>query len=174
MQNLIFILLFPLIIIGQTNYHQDNYGYGDQRYDMKGNSGLYEIQGSRFYHKKFLPSIINGKKVEIKFDAYTDTMFINFNTNYYENLLPYSNDLVLLLDSKEPWLAYNKKWYRLLFKKGNSTYLLKPIVELKKCPPQCPPIFQMRERYFVLKNGQLNKLRKKEVKKIGLERIIKS
>ena len=65
MQNLIFILLFPLIIIGQTNHHQGNYGYGDQRYDMKGNSGLYEIQGSRFYHKKFLPSIINGKKVEL-------------------------------------------------------------------------------------------------------------
>ncbi|MDC3034623.1 hypothetical protein OA260_00800, partial [bacterium] len=93
---------------------------------------LYQITGSRFYHEKFLTSIIKGKKVEVRFDAFKDAMYIRFNDNYFEYLLPSKNNVSILLGGKEPWLAYDNKWYRLLFKDKKKSYLFKPIVEYSK------------------------------------------
>ena len=69
-----------------------------------------------FTMKSFLTSLINGKKVEVRFDAFKDAMYIRFNDNYFEYLLPSKNNIFILLGGKEPWLAYDSKWYRLLFK----------------------------------------------------------
>ena len=86
----------------------------------KSNITLYQTMGSRFYHEKFLTSIIKGKKVEVRFDAFKDAMYVRFNDNYFEYLMPSKNNVSILLGGKEltiiNWLAYDQKWYRLLFK----------------------------------------------------------
>ena len=35
------------------------------------------------------------------------------------------------------------------------------------------PEFKLEEKYFILKDGKLTKLKRKEIKKLGLEKIIK-
>ena len=107
-------------------------------------------------------------------------MYVNFRPNWNEYISPSSNDLIILLDNKEPWIAFNQKWYRLLFRDGNSSYLYKPIKELFQEREASsgyqrnePPEFKLEEKYFILKDGKLNKLKRKEIKKLDLERIIK-
>ena len=179
MRNFILILLFPLFAICQSNSQSAG---GFRFYDTnRSNINLYQTIGSRFYHKKFLTSLINGKKVEVRFDAFKDAMYIRFNDNYSEYLLPSKNNVSILLGGKEPWLAYDNKWYRLLFKDKKKSYLFKPIVEYSK--PKIansgysvnkPAEFKMRKRFYVLEEEILNKVSKKELKKIGLKRIIDS
>ena len=89
--------------------------------------------------------------------------------------LPYSNKLKLLLNQNETWIAYNNKWFRLIYKDGESTYLFKPIVEYVKAKKaeegyggNQPAKFVTKEKYYILKNEMLTKLKKKEVKKLGL------
>ena len=56
-----FIFLFPLFAICQSNSQSAG---GFRFYDTnKSNITLYQTTGSRFYHEKFLTSIIKGKKV---------------------------------------------------------------------------------------------------------------
>ena len=135
-----------------------------------------KIRDDRFYHNKFLPAIINGNKVQVKFDAYSDLMYVNSRPNWNKYISPSSNDLIILLDNKEPWIAFNQKWYRLLFKNGNSSYLYKPIKELYKGregfgnQKDEPPEFKLQEKYLTLRNGKLTKLKRKEIKKLGLEK----
>ena len=124
------------------------------------------ITGTRFYHSSFLPTSIDKKIEKVKFDAYSDVMVKEIG----QNLLPYIDNLSILIDKKETWVALNNKWYRLLFKKGNSTYLFKPIVEYVN-PANSTPEFKMKERYFVLENGIISKLKRKEVKKLGLNKL---
>ena len=107
-------------------------------------------------------------------------MYVNFRQNWNEYISPSSNDLIVLLDNKEPWIAYNNKWYRLLFRDGNSSYLYKPTKELHVGKEASsgyqrdePPEFKLQEKYLILRNGKLNKLKRKEIKKLGLERILK-
>ena len=180
----IFLFFFHSLIIAQQTQHQDNYGYDGPRrfqYPSEDISSLWEkIRDDRFYHNKFLPSIINGNKVKVKFDAYSDLMYVNFRPNWNEYISPSSNDLIILLDNKEPWIAFNQKWYRLLFRDGNSSYLYKPIKELFQEREASsgyqrnePPEFKLEEKYFILKDGKLSKLKRKEIKKLALEKIIK-
>ena len=76
-----FIFLFPLFAICQSNSQSAG---GFRFYDTnKSNITLYQTTGSRFYHEKFLTSIIKGKKVEVRFDAFKDAMYIRFNDNYF-------------------------------------------------------------------------------------------
>ena len=182
------LIFFHCLIIGQD---QDNYGkggldawlslYRTNKYISEDtNSSWEKIKNDRFYHDRFLPAIVNGKKVKVKFDAYSDLMYLNFRPNWNEYISPTSNDLIVLLDNKEPWIAYNKKWYRLLFRDGNSTYLYKPIKELyigreasSGYQREEPPKLKLQEKYLILRNGKLNKLKRKEIKKLGLERILK-
>ena len=179
MRNFILILLFPVFAICQSNSQSAG---GFRFYDTNSsNITLYQITGSRFYHEMFLTSIIKGKKVEVKFDAFKDAMYIRFNDNYSEYLLPSKNNASILLGGKEPWLAYDNKWYRLLFKDDNKSYLFKPIVEYSK-----PKIansgysvnkaaeFKLKKRYYILEAGTLKKVPKKELKKMGLKLIIDS
>ncbi len=182
------LIFFHCLIIGQD---QDNYGNGSlntwlslyktNKYISEDINSLWEkIRNDRFYHNKFLPAIINGNKVQVKFDAYSDLMYVNFRPNWNEYISPSSNDIIVLLDNKEPWIAYNKKWYRLIFRDGNSSYLYKPTKELNKGREGFgnqrdePPEFKLQEEYLILRNGKLNKLKRKEIKKLGLERIIKA
>tara|TARA_B100001109_G_scaffold239221_1_gene221594 strand:+ start:2178 stop:2732 length:555 start_codon:yes stop_codon:yes gene_type:complete len=180
----IFLFFFHSLIIAQQAQHQDNYGYDGPRrfqYPSENINSLWEkIGDDRFYHNKFLPSIINGNKVKVKFDAYSDLMYVNFRPNWNEYISPSSNDLIILLDNKEPWIAFNQKWYRLLFRDGNSSYLYKPIKELFQEREASsgyqrnePPEFKLEEKYFILKDGKLSKLKRKEIKKLALEKIIK-
>lgn len=188
MRKLFFLFFFPYIIIGQHQDDSRNGGldtwlslYKTNKYISEDTNSLWEkIRDDRFYHYKFLPAIINGNKVRVKFDAYSDLMYVNFRPNWNEYISPSSNDLIVLLDKKEPWIAYNNKWYRLLFRDGNSSYLYKPIKELyigreasSGYQREEPPKFKLQEKYLILRNGKLNKLKRKEIKKLGLERILK-
>ena len=174
-----FIFLFPLFAICQSNSQRTG---GFRFYETnKSNITLYQTTGSRFYHEKFLTSIIKGKKVEVRFDAFKDAMHIRFNDNYFEYLLPSKNNVSILLGGKEPWLAYDNKWYRLLFKDKKKSYLFKPIVEYSK--PRTANSgysvnkaaeFKLKKRFFVLEDGILNKVSKKELKKIGIIKMINS
>ena len=113
------LVFFHSVIVGQIqdNNNFGNIGYGGpifNQYHEEDTNILWEkIKDDRFYHNKFLPAIINGNKVRVKFDAYSDLMYVNFRPNWNENVSPKSNDLIVLLDNKEPWIAFNKKWYRL-------------------------------------------------------------
>ena len=70
-----FIFLFPLFAICQSNSQSAG---GFRFYNTnKSNITLYQTTGSRFYHEKFLTSIIKGKKVEVRFDAFKDAMYIS-------------------------------------------------------------------------------------------------
>ena len=179
MRNIIFLFLFPLFAISQNNSQSAG---GFRFYDTnKSNITLYQTTGSRFYHEKFLTSIIKGEKVEVRFDAFKDAMYIRFNDNFFKYLLPSKNNVSILLGGKEPWLTYDNKWYRLLFKDENKSYLFKPIVEYSK--PKIansgysvnkPAEFKLKKRFFVLDSGILKKVPKKELKKMGLKLIIDS
>ena len=170
------IFLFPLFAICQSNSQSAG---GFRFYDTnKSNITLYQTTGSRFYHEKFLTSIIKGKKVEVRFDAFKDAMYVRFNDNYFEYLMPSKNNVSILLGGKEPWLAYDKKWYRLLFKDKKKSYLFKPIVEYSK--PRMANSgysvnktaeFKLKKRFFVLEAGTLKKVSKKELKKIGIVKM---
>ena len=35
-------------------------------------------------------------------------MYVNFRPNWNEYISPGSNDLIILLDNKEPWIAFNQ------------------------------------------------------------------
>ena len=186
-EKIIFFIFFPYIIIGQHQDDSRNGGldtwlslYTTNKYISEDtNSSWEKIKNDRFYHDRFLPAIINGNKVKVKFDAYSDLMYVNFRPNWNEYISPSSNELIVLLDYKEPWIAYNKKWYRLIFRDGNSSYLYKPTKELNKGREGFgnqrdePPEFKLQEKYLILRNGKLNKLKRKEIKKLGLERILK-
>ena len=90
-----FIFLFPLFAICQSNSQSAG---GFRFYDTnKSNITLYQTTGSKFYHEKFLTSIIKGKKVEVRFDAFKDAMYIRFNDNYFEYLMPSKNNVSILL-----------------------------------------------------------------------------
>ena len=164
------LLLAPISILSQDNFTNERGSYG-QYYDGQKTN----VVGSRYYHKNYVYTIIEGKKILIKFDAYSDLMEPKFGPGY----LPYSNKLKLLLNQNETWIAFNNKWFRLIFEDKESTYLLKPIVEYVKAKKaeegyggNEPAKFVMKERYYVLKNGILTKLKKKEVKKLGLLKIL--
>ena len=69
----------------------------------------------------------------------------------------------------------------LLFENGDLTYLHKPYVEYY--PPKTAESgfegnklaeYKMKEKYFVMKNGIINKLKRKEVKKLGLKKLTKN
>ena len=185
MRHFILILLFPLFAISQNNreiWRLQHYNTNKFK-DRDPN----EIVGSRFYHEKFLVSTINGKKAIVKFDAYKDAMYVSFKDNYYEYILPSKNNFVILLGGKEPWLSFDNKWYRFLFKKGGKSYLFKPIVEFVK-PRKAnsfnvsisgyednkPGEFKMKKKLFVLEAGILNKVSKKEAKKDWSYKMINS
>ena len=182
-----FLFFFHCLIIGQD---QNDYGKGGfdtwlslhttKKYISEDINSLWEkIRDDRFYHNKFLPAIINGNEVQIKFDAYSDLMYVNFRPNWNEYIPASSNELIVLVGNKEPWIAFNKKWYRLLFRHGSTSYLYKPIKELFQGREGFgnqrdePPEFKLQEKYFILKEGKLTKLKRKEIKKLGLEKIIK-
>ena len=187
MRHFIFVLLFPLFAISQNSYREISGGFQHYNTNKFKDRDPNEIVGSRFYHKKFLISTINGKKAIVKFDAYKDAMYVSFKDNYYEYILPSKNNFVILLGGKEPWLSFDNKWYRFLFKKGGKSYLFKPIVEFVK-PRKANSFnvsisgyednklgeFKMKKKLFVLEAGILNKVSKKEAKKNGIIKMINS
>ena len=83
---------------------------------------------SRYYHEDYVNTIINGKKILVKFDAYSDLMEPKFGPGY----LPYSNKLKLLLNQNETWIAFNNKWFRLIFEDKESTYLLSQLLNMSR------------------------------------------
>ena len=187
MRHFTFVLLFPLFAISQNSYREISGGFQHYNTNKFKDRDPNEIVGSRFYHEKFLISTINGKKAIVKFDAYKDAMYVSFKDNYYEYILPSKNNFVILLGGQEPWLSFDNKWYRFLFKKGGKSYLFKPIVEFVK-PRKAnsfnvsisgyqdnkPGEFKMKKKLFVLDAGILNEVSKKEAKKIGLIKMINS
>ena len=171
------LLLTPISILSQDNFTNERGSYGQYYDGQKTNRKhvLKNVVGSRYYHKDYVYTVIDGKNTLIKFDAYSDMMEPKFGPGY----LPYSNKLKLLLNQNETWIAFNNKWFRLIFEDKESTYLLKPIVEYVKAKKaeegyggNQPAKFVMKERYYVLENGILTKLKKKEVKKLGLLKIL--
>ena len=174
-----FLLFFlPFLIFSQQDNLSDGTGSYRQYFDENKTSRkhvLKNVIGSRYYHEDYVNTIINGKKILVKFDAYSDLIEPKFGPGY----LPYSNKLKLLLNKNETWIAFNNKWFRLIFEDKESTYLLKPIVEYVKAKKaeegyggNEPAKFVMKERYYVLENGILTKLKKKEAKKLGLLKIL--
>ena len=172
------VFLLPFLIFSQQDNLSDGTGSYRQYFDEKKTSRkhvLKNVIGSRYYHKDYVNTIINGKKILVKFDAYSDLMEPKFGPGY----LPYSNKLKLLLNQNEVWIAFNNKWFRLIYKDGESTYLLKPIVEYVKAKKaeegyggNQPAKFVSKEIYYILKNDILTKLKRKEVKKLGLLKIL--
>ena len=170
--------LFPFLILSQgttTNYgysgkeSSEFNPYGDRRDWMK------EVKGTRFYHDNFLSSIIDGKEVKIKFDAYSDIMVTYIGPDIRAN-----TNFILLLDQRETWIGFNNKWYQLLAKKEDKSYLFKPIINLIKAKKadsgfegNKPAEFKLKERFFVLENNLLTKIKKKEIKKLGLLKVIR-
>ena len=180
MRHFIFVLLFPLFAISQNSYREISGGFQHYNTNKFNDRDFNEIVGSRFYHEKFLISTINGKKAIVKFDAYKDAMYVSFKDNYYEYILPSKNNFVILLGGKEPWLAFDNKWYRFLFKKGGKSYLFKPIIEFvgprkdSAFEDYKSAEFKIKKKLFVLEAGILSKVSKKEAKKIGLIKMINS
>ena len=170
---------FTFLIFSQEP--TNNYGYSGKESNEFSPHGdrfdwMKEIKGSRFYHDRFLPSIIEDKKAKIKFDAYSDLMV----TYIGPDLKAYPNNLTILLDQTETWISFNKKWYQLLSENENKKYLFKPIVNLIKAKKadsgfegNRPAEFVMRERFFVLEDNLLIKIKKREIKKLGLLKLLR-
>ncbi len=91
-----------------------------------------------------------------------------------------NTNFILLLDQRETWIGFNNKWYQLLAKKEDKSYLFKPIINLIKAKKadsgfegNKPAEFKLKERFFVLENNLLTKIKKKEIKKLGLLKVIR-
>ena len=102
------LLLTPISILSQDNFTNERGSYGQYYDGQKTNRKhvLKNVVGSRYYHKDYVYTVIDGKKTLIKFDAYSDIMEPKFGPGY----LPYSNKLSLLLNQNETWIAFNNKW----------------------------------------------------------------
>ncbi len=172
-------LIFPFLTMSQvittSNLDKEMAQYRRQMENTAKKENI--VNGTVFYHKTFMTTNYDGKKIKVMYDAYSDLM----STEYGPNILAYQDNLVLLLDNKETWITFNNKWYRLLFENGDLTYLHKPYVEYY--PPKTAESgfegnklaeYKMKEKYFVMKNGIINKLKRKEVKKLGLKKLTKN
>ena len=156
----------------------NNYSYSGKELNEYNPHGdrfdwMKEVNGTRFYHDNFLTSNIDGKEVKIKFDAFSDLM-----VSYMGPDLRAEKNYVLVLDQRETWIGFNNKWYQLLAKVENKSYLFKPIINLIKAKKadsgfegNKPAEFKLRERFFVLENNILVKVKRKEIKKLGLLKI---
>ena len=103
------VFFLPVLIFSQQDNLSDGTGSYRQYFDENKTSRkhvLKNVIGSRYYHEDYVNTIINGKKILVKFDAYSDLMEPKFGPGY----LPYSNKLKLLLNKNETWIAYNNKW----------------------------------------------------------------
>ena len=90
------LLLTPISILSQDNFTNERGSYGQYYDGQKTNRKhvLKNVVGSRYYHKDYVYTVIDGKNTLIKFDAYSDMMEPKFGPGY----LPYSNKLKLLLN----------------------------------------------------------------------------
>ena len=128
MRSVFFSLLFPLLICSQQSQQVRNYGDVEQiniETKKRDNSWMLNIIGSKFYHDEFLSTIVNGKEINVKYDALDDFM----RSQVGPNIFSFPENEILLLDNKESWITYNNSWFRILFRKNDFTYLLKPIAK---------------------------------------------
>ena len=174
-----FFILFPLLIHSQQTQQVRNYGDVEQiniETKKRDNSWKLNIIGSKFYHDEFLPTIVNGKEIKVKYDALDDFM----RSQVGPNLFSFPENEILLLDNKESWITYSNSWFRILDKRNDFTYLLKPIAKFypsKKSDgfsENTNPEFKIKNEFYSLKDDNIILLRKKEIKKLRLKKMLEN
>ena len=174
-----FFILFPLLIHSQQTQQVRNYGDVEQiniETKKRDNSWKLNIIGSKFYHDEFLPTIVNGKEIKVKYDALDDFM----RSQVGPNLFSFPENEILLLDNKESWITHGNSWFRILDRRNDFTYLLKPIAKYypaKKSDgfsENTPHEFKIINKFYSLKDDNIILLKRKEIKKLGLKKILKN
>ena len=100
MRSVIIFLLFPFLIHSQQTQQVRNYGDVEQiniETKKRDNNWMLNIIGSKFYHDEFIPTIVNGKEIMVKFDALDDFMRSQIGLN----LFSFPKNEILLLGNKE-------------------------------------------------------------------------
>ena len=179
---LIALLLSPFLINGQQ-HSSANYGNSNVesvnnqvKHDKFDKSWTLNIIGSKFYHDEFLSTIVNGKEINVKYDAFDDFM----RSQVGPNIFSFPENEILLLDNKESWITYNNSWFRILVRRNDFTYLLKPIAKYypaKKSDgfsENTPPEFKIKNKFYSLKDDNIILLKRKEIKKLGLKKMFKN
>ena len=86
MRSVITFLLFPFLIHSQQTQQVRNYGDVEQiniETKKRDNSWMLNIIGSKFYHDEFIPTIVNGKEIMVKYDALDDFMRSQVGPNLF-------------------------------------------------------------------------------------------
>ena len=179
MRSVITFLLFPFLIHSQQTQQVRNYGDVEQiniETKKRDNSWMLNIIGSKFYHDEFIPTIVNGKEIMVKYDALDDFM----RSQVGPNLFSFPKNEILLLDNKESWITNGNSWFRILDKKNDFTYLLKPIAKYypaKKSDgfsENTPHEFKIKNKFYSLKDDNIILLKRKEIKKLGLKKTLEN
>jgi len=181
MKSIILFLFLPLLI--QSQQHSSaNFGSTDienvnvNNRLRKGMAAL-NIIGSKFYHNKFIPTTVNGKKIKVKYDALDDNMRLQVGIP----LFTFPKNEILILDNKESWIVHENIWYRILDKRNGFTYLLKPVAKFypaKKAgatfedSKSTPAEFKISNKFYSLSEDKLILLKRKEIKKLGLKKLL--
>tara|TARA_B100001057_G_scaffold136278_1_gene135894 strand:- start:448 stop:798 length:351 start_codon:yes stop_codon:yes gene_type:complete len=116
MRHSIVLILLPFFIHSQQ-YRSSNFGSSDiqwslQEFQMtRRRNRLSEkitsnIIGSKFYHDKFISTMVNGKQIKVKYDALDDYM----RSQVGPNLFSFPKNEVLLLNNNESWIVINNSW----------------------------------------------------------------
>ena len=81
-----FFILFPLLIHSQQTQQVRNYGDVEQiniETKKRDNSWTLNIIGSKFYHDEFIPTMVNGKEIKVKYNALDDFMRSQVGPNLF-------------------------------------------------------------------------------------------
>ena len=177
MRHSILLILFPFFIHSQQ-YRSSNFGSTDiERTNTRNRLSekiTSNITGSKFYHDKFISTRVNGKQIKVKYDALDDYM----RSQVGPNLFSFPKNEVLLLDNNESWIVINNSWFRILYKKNGFAYLLKPIAKFYKATKgngyieNTPPKFKIQNKFYSLKDDNIILLKRKEIKKLGLKKML--
>ena len=180
MRHSILLILFPFFIHSQQ-YRSSNFGSTDIERTNTRNRLSEKIKsniiGSKFYHDKFIPTTVNGKKIKVKYDALDDNMRLQVGIP----LFTFPKNEILILDNKESWIVHENIWYRILDKRNGFTYLLKPVAKFypaKKAgatfedSKSTPAEFKINYKVYSLNEDKLILLKRKEIKKLGLKKLL--
>lgn len=180
MRILIVIILLPFFIQSQqpssANYGSANVEEVNNmvKFDKSDKSWMLNITGSKFYHNEFISTIVNGKKIKVKYDAFDDYMRLQVGPN----LFTYPKNEILLLENKESWITHGNSWFRILLENNGFKYLLKPIAKFYPAEKatgvsgNVPPKFKINYTFYSLKDDNIILLKRKEIKKMGLKKML--
>ncbi len=180
MRILIVIIILPFFVQSQQP-ESDKFGSSNVegvntmvKFNKNDKSWMLNITGSKFYHNEFIPTILNGKKIKVKYDAFDDYMRLQVGPN----LFTYPKNEILLLENKESWISHGNSWFKILFENNGFKYLLKPTAKFypaekaSEYSERTPPKFKINYTFYSLKDDNIILLKRREIKKMGLKKML--